>query len=248
MKATRKQIKMDPMLPVVILCGGRGLRFGPVTERIPKPLIPVGDEPILWHVMKIYASFGCREFILCLGHRKEKIQRYFTRKCPREWRIHFVDTGLQSTKAERLRRVRGLIRTKEFFVAYGDDVADVDISKLLAFHRRHTGIVTVTAVRRESDFGVLDIGRSGTITRFIEKPLLKVWINGGFMVMSKKIFSCLGKGELESDIFHGLARRGAIAAYRHRGAWKAMNTLKDQAELTRLWEEGPAFWKVWKDT
>ncbi len=247
MRATRKRVKEASALPVVILCGGRGLRFGPLTARVPKPLIRVGREPILWHVMKIYAAYGCREFILCLGHRREKIHRTFSRKVPKGWRIRFVDTGLESSKAERLRRVARFIRTQDFFVAYGDDVADVDINKLLAFHRKRRGIVTVTAVRRSSDFGILDIGPGGTITRFVEKPLLKEWINGGFMVMNKKIFSYLGKGDLESEVFHDLARRGRIAAYRHRGAWKTMNTLKDRSELTRLWETGKAFWKVWHD-
>ncbi len=247
MRAMRLRIKRASSLPVVILCGGRGLRLGPVTMRIPKPLIPVGREPILWHVMKIYAAYGCREFILCLGYQKERIRRYFTRKSPRGWRVRFVDTGLESSKAERLRRVAPLIRSQDFFVAYGDDVSDVDIDRLLAFHRKHRGIVTVTAVRRSSDFGILDIGRRGAITRFVEKPLLDVWINGGFMVMHKKIFSYLRQGELESDVFHALARRGRIMAYRHRGAWKAMNTLKDQSELSRLWETGKAFWKVWHD-
>jgi len=247
MKATRKKTPDASSLPVVILCGGRGLRLGPVSARVPKPLIPVGREPILWHVMKIYAAFGCRDFVLCLGHRKEKVRRYFNSRKVRGWHIRFVDTGLKSSKAERLRRAARFIRTREFFVAYGDDVADVDIPKLLAFHRKNGCLVTVTAVRRASDFGVLEMGPGGVITRFVEKPLVKQWINGGFMVMNRKIFPHLKKGELESVVFHDLARRGRIAAYRHRGSWKAMNTLKDRSELTRLWESGQAFWKLWSD-
>ena len=239
-----KRIEVD--IPVVILCGGRGVRLAPLTEEIPKPLVTIGKRPILWHVMNIYASYGFRRFILCLGYKAHQVKDYFIKNNEDNWDITLVDTGIDSSKSQRLLKIKNLIREKLFFLAYGDDVADINIQNLLKLHIRSNVLATVTAVNKVSDYGVMEIGRENLITNFKEKPRLNLWVNAGFMVLQKKMFDFLKNGELESVIFSELARRRKICAYRHKGQWCSMNTLKDYIELNKLWQEGGAFWKVWK--
>lgn len=233
-------------IPVVILCGGKGTRLGHLTEKLPKPLVEIGNKPILWHVMKIYAEQGCKEFILCLGYKKEKIKRYFKDHNHEGWKIHFIDTGLESTKSERLQRIRRLIKTPDFFLAYGDDVADINLKALYKTHQRSQCLVTITVVKMVSDFGLVDLDRRHRIIGFKEKPVLDIWMNGGFMAMSTKIFDHLNVGELEQEVFERLVRLKQIGAYKHHGQWKTMNTLKDNLELNKLWGSKRAFWKTWE--
>ena len=232
-------------LPVVILCGGKGTRLGWVSTSLPKPLLTVGNKPILWHVMKIYASWGHKRFILCLGHNGAKIRDYFKNNNRERWHITCVDTGSHALKSRRIMAVKHLIKEDNFFLAYGDDVADINFDKLLKFHLKAGRIVTISAVRILSDFGVVEIAKSGKVLRFKEKPYLDKWMNGGFMVMNRKIFDYLDRGELEDVVFKELARKEQISAYRHRGSWKTMNTLKDNLELNSLWNKSKAFWKKW---
>jgi glucose-1-phosphate cytidylyltransferase len=240
-------------MPVVILCGGKGQRLGEKTIDIPKPLIHIGDKPILWHVMKIYAAQGVNNFVLCLGYKHDEVVKYFkmndiVRK--EGWTVHFEDTGLETSKSQRINKVlqKGLVETDEFFLAYGDDVADVNIKKLLNQHKKYTPTVTISIVRLISEFGVvLSSPATGAITRFNEKPILDEWMNGGFMVMNKRILDYLDNGELEQEVFNALVSDKQIRAYRHKGQWKAMNTLKDYMELTSLWHSGKAFWKIWEE-
>ncbi len=240
-------------IPVIILCGGKGQRLGEKTIDIPKPLISIGDKPILWHVMKIYAAQGVRDFILCLGYKHDAVVKYFKRNdiAKKEgWAIHFEDTGLETSKSQRIKKVlqKGLVKTEEFFLAYGDDVADVNIKRLLRQHKKYHPLATITIVRLISEFGVvLSSSATGAITRFKEKPILDEWMNGGFMVMNKKVLDYLDRGELEQEVFDALVSDKEISAYRHRGQWKAMNTLKDYMELTSLWHSGKAFWKIWEE-
>ncbi|NOX97921.1 MAG: NTP transferase domain-containing protein [Nitrospirae bacterium] len=233
-------------IPVVILCGGKGERIGRITEEIPKPLIRVGDRPILWHVMKIYASQGFNHFILCLGYKGEKIKEYFENNNDEGWQIQFVDTGLESTKSERIQQIKDLIKGDSFFLAYGDDVANINLPDLLKFHKRMGLTATITIVRMISHFGLVTIDEKNIITEFKEKPLLDEWMNGGFMVMDKKIFDCLTLGELEKEIFEKLVELKQICAYKHKREWKSMNTLKDNIRLNILWNKGKAFWKIWE--
>lgn len=233
-------------IPVVILCGGRGIRIGQLTEEIPKPLIKVGDRPILWHVMKIYASQGFNNFILCLGYKGEKIREYFTKTNDKRWDIQFIDTGLESTKSERMHKIKNLIKVENFFLAYGDDVADIDLRNLLKVHKNGGLITTITIVRMISGFGLVEIDKKNIIVEFKEKPLLDKWMNGGFMVMNKNIFNYLKLGELEKEVFEKLVKQRQICAYKHQGKWRAMNTLKDNVELNMLWKNGKAFWKIWE--
>lgn len=234
-------------MPVVILCGGKGMRLGEKTLEIPKPLVQIGGKPILWHVMKIYASQGFDDFILCLGYKKDEITSHFKNNNNEGWNICFEDTCLETTKSGRLKKIKALINTDEFLLAYGDDVANIDLGQLLKHHKKYGLVSTITAVRLISGFGIMDITPSGLITKFKEKPVLKEWMNGGFMVMNRKIFDYLDEGELEQEVFGALVRDRQISAYRHKGQWNTMNTLKDHLELTSLWNSGKAFWKIWKE-
>jgi len=233
-------------IPVVILCGGKGTRIGRLTDEIPKPLIKIGDKPILWHIMKIYESQGFNSFILCLGYKGKKLKDYFKNNSDERWNIQFVDTGLEITKSERIQRVKNRIKEGKFFLAYGDDVADVDLNKLLEFHEYMGLIATITAVKMTSQFGLVEIDEKNVIKEFKEKPILDKWMNGGFMVMDRKIFDYLMLGELEKEVFEKLVKLKQICAYKHNGKWSTMNTLKDNIELNELWNNGKAFWKIWE--
>jgi glucose-1-phosphate cytidylyltransferase len=217
--------------------------MGEVCEEIPKPLMKIGDMPVLWHIMKLYSSYGNTEFILLLGHLSEKIRNYFKTNNDDNWKITFVETGANTTKSERLLKIKDLIKEDNFFLAYGDDLSDINIYKLLKFHEYMQSIITVSAIRPMSDFGLMEMDEEQYITDFREKPLLNHWVNGGFMVASKGIFEYLKYGELEEEVFKKLVEEKKIAAYKHKGKWKSMNTLKDNIELNGLWEKGEAFWK-----
>ncbi|MBL7206049.1 MAG: NTP transferase domain-containing protein [Candidatus Aenigmarchaeota archaeon] len=232
-------------MKVVILCGGKGTRMGDATKEMPKPLAKIGDKPVLWHIMKIFSSHGFNDFILCLGFKGEMIKEYFE-KNKEDWNIEFADTGLESTKSERLNQVKDLIDGENFFLAYGDDVSDVDISRLLKFHEYMGMTVTITGVKLKSQFGVVEMDEENVITEFKEKPILEHWMNGGFMVINKEIFKHLHEGELENEVFAKLAELKKICAYKHKGAWKAMSTLKDNNELNEMWRAGKAFWNTWE--
>lgn len=236
---------MNKNIPVVILCGGRGTRINELTAEIPKPLIKVGNEPVLWHIMKIYSSRGYSNFILCLGYKGEKIRDYFSSSNNESWNIKFVDTGLKTTKSQRIAQIKDLIETETFFLAYGDDVADIDLDKLLDFHQENNSLATITVVKMASSFGIVEIDDSSLIKGFKEKPSLDIWMNGGFMVLQKKIVDYLSLGELEKEVFSELIKLKQLRAYKHQGQWKTLNTLKDNMELNKLWEKNEAFWKKW---
>lgn len=232
-------------MKTVILCGGKGTRMDSMTAEAPKPLAIIGDKPVLWHIMKIYSCFGFNEFVLCLGYKGEKIREYFKENSAEKWEIDFVETGEASSKSERIKMVEGSVGER-FFLAYGDDLSDVNIDQLLRFHEKNKQIGTVTAVKLESPFGIMKIDNRGMINDFVEKPVLDHWVNGGFMVFEKKIYDYLGEGELEQEVFNKLVQEKQLSAFRHFGKWKSMNTLKDNIELNELWAQKKAFWKVWK--
>lgn len=234
-------------MKVVILCGGEGMRLREYTDKIPKPLIEIGGKPIIWHIMKIYSHYGHNDFILCLGYKGEKIKEYFEANGHEFGNIIFVNTGLDSNKAERLKKVEKLIDGENFFLAYGDDVSNVNINKVLEFHLKNKKTATITSVNLMSQYGILKLNEKNEITDFDEKPVLDCWINGGFFVLNKRIFCHIKKGmELEDDVFRKLAKAKEICAFKHRGFWMSMNTLKDVKELNDIWESGRAPWKVWK--
>ena len=228
-------------MQVVVLCGGKGTRLSEYTEKIPKPLIEIGGKPILWHIIQMYKSYGCNEFIFCLGYKGDKIKQFFKKE--KKVKIHFEDTGLNSNKAERIKKVRHLIKSEDFFVTYGDDLSDVSIKKLYEFHKKNKKIVTLTAVNLLSPFGILDFDKKGNVIGFKEKPKLDYFMNGGFYVFNKKIFSYMKKNyDLEKEAFEELAKNNQIAAFKHNGFWKSMNTLKDVEELNEMYDKDTIPW------
>lgn len=232
-------------MKAVILCGGQGARLRELTEDIPKPLIEIGDKPVLWHIMKIYASHGINQFILCLGYKGEKIKEYFDKNNGENWNIEFVDTGIGVSKAERLLKIRHLIDEDTFLVSYGDDVSDVNIKEVIDFHNSKGKIATLTAIKPRNPFGVIDF-QDGIVKGFKEKPVMSEWINGGYFVFNKKIFDYMEVEEdLEKEVFAKLVKEGELCGFKHPGFWEGMNTLKDVQELNSLWKNGKASWKVW---
>jgi len=257
-----------PSLPVVILCGGMGIRMGDTRSKM---LVRVDGWPILWHVMKIYASQGNNDFVLALGYRGEDIKRYFLQYGPLShdftltlgaapvveyhdalpeegWRITFADTGLRTQTGARIRKVARYIESDTFFATYGDGVADIDLAALLAFHRRMGCIATLTGVHSFSRFGVVRTDGEGLVTGFQEKPLVDAPINGGFFVFQREIFDYLEGGDdviLEKEPLQRLAAEGQLAIYEHPGFWRAMDTFKDAQEMNAIWRRS-APWKTWE--
>jgi glucose-1-phosphate cytidylyltransferase len=254
---------------VVILAGGRGTRLSEETETTPKPMVEIGGRPILWHIMKIYGSHGFNEFVILLGYKGEMIKRYFAehaniagdlsidlrtgtieRRSTTElsdWRVHLVETGLETSTGGRVARAAHLLGGETFMLTYGDGVADIDLPTLLAFHRRHGCATTITAVHPPARFGeVLFAG--DRVTGFAEKAQTSEgWINGGFMVCEPRIVKLLAgdAAVLEIDGLETLARSGELAAYRHAGFWQCMDTLRDKNQLNLIWNTGHAPWKLW---
>jgi|TARA_Y100000310_G_scaffold177911_2_gene177892 glucose-1-phosphate cytidylyltransferase len=227
-------------MQVVVLCGGKGTRLSELTEDIPKPLIEVGGKPILWHIVQMYKSYGFNDFIFCLGYKGDNIKEYF--KNEKDVKIHFEDTGQDTNKAERIQKVKDLIKSDDFFVTYGDDLSDVNIKELQEFHKNNNKTVTLTAVNLQSPFGILEINKSDEVCEFKEKPKLAQFMNGGFYVFNKKIFDYMKKGyDLEKDVLPDAAKDGQVVAFRHKGFWKSMNTLKDVIELNELYKR-PIKW------
>ncbi|MBS3066058.1 NTP transferase domain-containing protein [Candidatus Pacearchaeota archaeon] len=222
----------------VILCGGQGTRMGDLTQEMPKPLLKIGNKPMLCHLMDYYAKYGVTEFIVCLGYLGDKIKGYFAEN-PSKYSITFVDTGENTTKAERLLKIKDLL-DEDFCVAYGDDLSDVNIKELVEFYNSKNKIAMLTAIRPQNPFGILELDEeTSEIKDFKEKPLMNEWINGGYFIFNKKIFNYFGEGdELEKEIFEKLVKDKQIVAYKHRGFWKSMNNLKDYKDLNLMFESG----------
>ena len=257
-------------MKVVILCGGLGTRLREETEFRPKPMVEVGGRPILWHIMKTYAHYGHNDFVLCLGYRGQVIKQYFldyqfmnndfsirlgdTRHAvalgdheEQHFNVTLAETGLPTMTGGRVRRVRKYIDDDLFMVTYGDGVADVDINKVLAFHKSHGKVATITTVRPTSRFGVLNVSDGGAVTRFIEKPRLDGWISAGYFVFHRRLFDYIAGDEtvLEREPLERLAAEGQVMAYRHEGFFFAMDTYREYLEINELWDKGKAPWKVW---
>lgn len=255
-------------MKTVILCGGEGTRLRGYAD-MPKALVEVGNKPILVHLMELYASYGFNDFILCLGYKGDMIKRYFLERKWLEsdfmiksgeiryhqersdgWKIALVDTGPTATKAERLKQIQPLVVADPdecFFVAYGDDVSDVNLNSLLEFHQQHERVATVTAVHPLNPFGVMKLGGDGgeEVVGFEEKPEMSEWMNGGFYVYKKDVFQYVHDGdELEQQVIDALIRDKQLVAYKHYGFWKSVNTFKDVQELNRMWNRGDAPWKA----
>lgn len=256
-------------MKTVILCGGMGTRLREETEFKPKPMVEIGGKPILWHIMNIYEFYGYKEFILALGYKGELIKEYFlnfyhhqsdlsinlktgrvTTKGDnaRNWLVHLIDTGLNSMTGGRLHRLKDMLKST-FMLTYGDGVSNVNIKRLVDFHKSHRRIATVTAVRPSARFGGMSF-KGDRVIEFKEKPQTgEGWINGGFFVFEPEVFRYLHRDDtvLEGDPLENLAKDKELMAYKHTGFWQCMDTVRDRDVLERLWSSGNAPWKVWKE-
>jgi glucose-1-phosphate cytidylyltransferase len=259
-------------MQVVILCGGLGTRLKEETEFRPKPMVKIGTRPILWHIMKMYSTYGFKEFILALGYKGEMIKDYFynyelmdsdvtielghpEKTCTfhnnldeKDWKVTLANTGEKSLKGARLKKVEKYISGNEFMMTYGDGVSDVNILEVLKFHRQHGKTATVTGVNVAARFGELKI-KGDLVERFNEKPTsISEYSNGGFFVFNRHIFNYLttdDKCDLEIGPLECLAEEGELKVYKHRGSWACMDTPRDMDYLNKLWDENKAFWKNW---
>jgi len=259
-------------MKTIILCGGTGTRLKEETEYKPKPMVYIGGQPILWHIMKIYSSYGYNEFILALGYKADYIKDYFLnqkaftsdftlethhhktkfflddRKEIDNFKITFVDTGLETMPGERILRCQKYIPKKDkyFMVTYGDGVSDINIDALVKFHKKQKTIGTLTGIHPKFKFGAVKIDDNNLVTDFSEKPVLQDWVNGGYMIFDKRYFKYQKPGELEHAALKRLSNINQLSLYKHEGFWFAVDTNKEYEELNKIWKGGKAPWKIWK--
>jgi glucose-1-phosphate cytidylyltransferase len=258
-------------MKTIILSGGLGYRLKEETEFKPKPMVQIGGKPILWHIMKIYAHYGYNDFIIALGYKGDYIKEYFLNQkyFAHDFTIHtrsgyskihraskekrlddftitFVDTGEEALPGERILRVKKYIpQGEDFMITYGDGVSDVNIRELVKFHRRQKTIGTVTGVHPRSKYGLLHTDKETNIVkRFVEKPVLKEWVNGGFMIFQYEFFNFLREGEMEHEAIKRLIEKKQLSLFIHEGFWHSMDTYPDVENLNKLWVEGPK-WRIW---
>ena len=257
-------------MKVIILAGGYGTRLGPLTEMVPKPMVYIGNRPILWHIMKIYSYYNYNDFIIALGVRGDVIKEYFcnfemlnnditvdmvsgeiryhNKYDESNWTVTLVDTGLNTLKGGRIKRVEPYLDDDINMVTYGDGVSDIDISSLVEFHKSHGKTVTFTGVRPSGKFGEFE-ERNNQVHSFKEKPDHgKAFINGGFMVFNRNLLDYLSPDEdcdFEFSALEQLANMGEVMVYKHEGQWECMDHERDAKHLNKLWNENKAFWKVW---
>lgn len=256
-------------MKVVILAGGLGTRISEETHVKPKPMVEIGGKPIIWHIMKIYSHYGFNDFIVCLGYKgyciKEWFNNYFLHNSDvtldletnsvtyhknraEKWKITLVDTGEQSMTGGRIKRIQEHVGNETFMMTYGDGVSDIDINKLISFHKENKKLATVTAVIPEGKFGVLSIDDELSVTSFSEKTDNKSRVSGGFFVLEPEVFSFLENDQtiFEKDPLEKLANKGELKAFNHDGFWKPMDSLNDKNKLDELWCTDKAPWKLWE--
>jgi glucose-1-phosphate cytidylyltransferase len=259
-------------VPVFVLCGGQGTRLREETEFRPKPMVMIGDRPILWHIMKLYSHYGFNDFSLCLGYRADMIRDYFlnyrantSKSCvvdlktgrtelshdvetAEDWRVNLIDTGLDALTGLRVKRALKFTKAKRFLLTYGDGVSNVDVGALIAHHERSGRLATITAVRPSSRFGELDL-RGDRVKSFLEKPQTgEGWINGGFMVFERAAFDVLQNEDnqpLETAVLQLLSQQEQLSVYRHDGFWQCMDTYREMQLLNDLWNGQNPAWRVW---
>jgi len=232
---------------VVILCGGRGTRLQEHTQAIPKPLVEIGGEPIVWHVVQIYAAQGFNRFTLATGYRGEQIEAFVaSHSWPEGVSVRCVDTGLDTPTGGRVKQVGRLLEGRPFLATYADGVADIDLHRLVECHRAQGALATMTVVRPELQFGIAELNGEGRVRGFREKPRLEHWINGGFFCFEPGALDYIGEAAvLEREPLERLAADGELHAYRHQGFWECMDTYKDAVSLNDAWSQGRAPWKLW---
>lgn len=259
-------------MKVVILAGGYGTRISEESQFKPKPMIEIGSMPILWHIMKLYSSYGFNEFVICAGYKQHVIKEWFAdyflhtsditfdftqddkiivhNKRAEKWKVTVVDTGLNTMTGGRLKRVKNFLSDEPFFMTYGDGVSDVNIKELLEFHKSHGKMATLTAVKPDSRFGVLDISQTNEVNAFREKNQVDSdYINTGFMVLEPKVIDYIKDDSImfEREPLEYLAKDNNLMCYKHDGFWQCMDTLRDKQKLEKLWNDNKAPWKVWED-
>ena len=259
-------------MKVVIFAGGMGTRIVEESHLTPKPMIEIGEHPILWHIMKIYESQGFNEFIVCLGYKSRIVKDFFLnyhyynsdltvdlennnielhRRNANHFKVTLVETGLNTNTAGRLKRVEEYLNGEMFFLTYGDGLADIDLQKLLQFHHQHGKVGTITAVQPQGRFGLLNLNqKTGEVSDFEEKPLGDgSWTNGGFFVFNPEVFKYLPDNAddymLERLLLPRLSKDAQLMAYRHHGFWKCMDAMRDKMELDAIWNSGRVPWKLW---
>lgn len=258
-------------MKVVILAGGYGTRISEESQHKPKPMIEIGGKPILWHIMKGYSAFGINDFIICAGYKQQMIKEWFSNyfiytsdvtfdytdgkhvvlhaQHSEPWRVTVVDTGEDTMTGGRIKRIQPYVEGEPFCMTYGDGVCDVNIENLVAFHRSHGKLATLTAVQLEQTKGVLDIGGDNAVRSFREKSARdSASVNAGYMVLEPGVFDYLFGGDncvFEKEPLTRLAEDGELMSYQHKGFWQCMDTLREKMELEKLWKSGNAPWKVW---
>lgn len=257
-------------MKAVILAGGFGTRISEETVTKPKPMIEIGDFPILWHIMKIYSHYGINEFVICCGYKGYTIKEYFSNyflhhsdvtfdfsgqntmtvhsNASEPWKVTLVDTGLNTMTGGRIKRIQKYVQNESFMLTYGDGVSNVNISELLEKHNASGATLTLTAIQLEGRFGSIDIDNAGFIKNFVEKPKDDgSWINGGYMVAQPEVFDYIDGDEtiFEQEPLRNIAASGTLNAYKHYGFWMPMDTVRDKMRLDKLWDSGNAPWKIW---
>tara|TARA_B100000886_G_scaffold335657_2_gene293088 strand:- start:47 stop:823 length:777 start_codon:yes stop_codon:yes gene_type:complete len=258
------------MTQVVILAGGLGTRLSEETNKIPKPMVEIGDQPILWHIMKIYESYGFKDFIICGGYKSSEIKKYFLNYNlinsdvdfntstgelkiiggkSENWNVKVIDTGEETMTGGRIKRVQKYVSKDNYFLmTYGDGLANVNVNEIVKFHNSHGKLATVTAVQPEGRFGMLDINDGDSVINFYEKPAGDGgYINGGFFVLSPKIFEYIDGDQTiwEQEPMKNLSKDNQLNAFKHKGFWKPMDTLRDKNLLIDMWNKNSAPWKIW---
>ncbi len=257
-------------MKVVLLAGGFGTRISEESKNKPKPMVEIGEMPILWHIMKEYSAYGHKEFIICAGYKQQIIKEWFSNyflhmsdvtfdftqgnkmiihnQNTEDWKVTIVDTGLNTMTGGRIKRIQKYVGNETFLMTYGDGVCDVDISKLIDFHKKHEKIATLTSVSQEQQKGVLDIGYDNTVKSFREKSVQdEASINAGYMVLNPEIFDYIDGDDtvFEKEPLQKLASEGNLMSYSHKGFWQCMDTKREMDFLEKLWNEGKAPWKNW---
>lgn len=258
-------------MKAIILAGGFGTRISEESQLKPKPMIEIGGKPILWHIMKIYSHYGINDFIICGGYKQNIIKEYFSNyylytsdvtfdfknknhlivhnSVSEPWTVTILDTGLTTMTGGRIKQVEQFVKGETFLLTYGDGVADININNLIEYHNKNKALLTLSAVQPAGRYGRVSIEKDNKISTFIEKPKDGDWINGGFFVCSPKIFEYLENADndtvWEKEPLEKIAEDGQLYAYKHKGFWRAMDTLRDKTDLEALWSKGIAPWKIW---
>lgn len=259
-------------MKVIILCGGTGTRLKEETEFRPKPMVSVGNKPLIWHIMKIYAHYGFNEFILALGYKADYIKDFFlnqkaftsdftietsshkatyhlkNREEIDSFKITFVDTGVETMSGDRLLKCKKYIpeSDKYFMVTYGDGVADININTLIEFHKKQKTIGTITGVHPRSKYGLLEVNDDHLISHFQEKPVLSDWVNGGYMIFDRRVFDYMTEGEMDTEGLKRLAQDKQLSLYKHDDFWFAIDTYKELEDLNKIWNTDNPPWKLWE--